>query len=76
MKNFPNFSKGKNGKCVEDKTYRTGSRALRLIQGGIKAINEDSGLMKFFKASRKKVLAVIIGICIESIILLVRGVYK
>ena len=50
--------------------------SLRLIQGGIKAINEDSGLMKFFKGSKIKVLAVIIGICIESIILLVKGVYK
>lgn len=49
---------------------------LRLIQGGIKAINEDSGLMKFFKASKIKILAVIIGICVESIILLVKGVYK
>ena len=49
---------------------------LRLIIGGIKAINEENGLSKFLKASRKKVIAVIIGICMESIILIVKGVYK
>jgi len=50
--------------------------SLRLIIGGIKAINEENGLSKFLKASRKKVIAVIIGICMESIILIVKGVYK
>lgn len=50
--------------------------SLRLILGGIKAITEDSSFMKFFKASKIKILALIIGICIESIILLVKGVYK
>ena len=50
--------------------------SLRLIIGGIKAINEENGLSKFLKSSRKKVIAVIIGICMESIILIVKGVYK
>lgn len=50
--------------------------SLRLIIGGIKAINEENGLSKFLKASRKKLIAVIIGICMESIILIVKGVYK